>query len=105
MSWWPKENIWETSGFNVGYWSCQAERWFQGRLALIKSGKATLIRATHWRSLLRYDKARTDEIMRNNVTRCQTYLAKVSRTTKADSKVENAEELIPRANRHAFFAK
>ena len=55
---------------------------------------------------MRHDKkARTDVIMRNNAMRCQTYLAKVSRTTKADSKVENAEELIPRASRHAFFAK
>ena len=55
---------------------------------------------------MRHDKkARTDVIMRNNAMRCQTYLAMVSRPTNAVSNAEDAEGLVPHANRHDFFAK
>ncbi|KIJ39403.1 hypothetical protein M422DRAFT_148352, partial [Sphaerobolus stellatus SS14] len=49
QSWWPKQNIWEGGGLNIGYWSNDCEVWYQNRLADIKAGKAKLKTAAEWR--------------------------------------------------------
>ncbi|KAE9388337.1 hypothetical protein BT96DRAFT_836390 [Gymnopus androsaceus JB14] len=34
-SWWPRPQVWKVSGLNRGYWSPDAEIWFQNRLTNI----------------------------------------------------------------------
>ena len=53
VSWWPLQERWLASSFNVGYWSQQAEEWFQKRLALIKSGQARPLSNREWSKSLR----------------------------------------------------
>ncbi|KAH7868479.1 uncharacterized protein C8R40DRAFT_1018407, partial [Lentinula edodes] len=36
-SWWPCPNFWKTCGLNCGFWSKDAEDWFQKRLTKIQN--------------------------------------------------------------------
>ncbi|KAF9062808.1 hypothetical protein BDP27DRAFT_1140444, partial [Rhodocollybia butyracea] len=36
-SWWPRPAAWKVCGLNCGYWSRDAEQWFQTRLEHILS--------------------------------------------------------------------
>ena len=53
VSWWPLQERWLASSFNVGYWSQQAEGWFQTRLALIRAGNARPLSNREWSKVLR----------------------------------------------------
>ncbi|KAI0087684.1 hypothetical protein BDY19DRAFT_864797, partial [Irpex rosettiformis] len=39
-SWWPLQETWNASAYNVGYWSNQAEEWFQKRWGEFANGTA-----------------------------------------------------------------
>ncbi|KAJ7080260.1 hypothetical protein C8R44DRAFT_653809 [Mycena epipterygia] len=56
MSWWPKPHPFSLSGLNTGWWSPDCERWFQQRLAVIKSGRANLYTQTQWKHMLKFYK-------------------------------------------------
>ena len=60
VSWWPKRNVWESSGFNCGHWTVQCEEWFTRRVADIAAGVAKPRTAGEWRKALR---------LRSSVTR------------------------------------
>ncbi|KAJ4474137.1 hypothetical protein C8J55DRAFT_407748, partial [Lentinula edodes] len=51
-SWWPRPISWKSSGFNCGYWSNDAEDWFQQRLNAIRhsSDSIQLLTNNQWRS-------------------------------------------------------
>lgn len=74
MSWWPKPNAWESSGLNVGYWSPDAERWFQMRLKAIRNGTAKLRRATEWKESMKLEKKSRD-LTRANQTAAALFLS------------------------------
>ncbi|KAI0683245.1 hypothetical protein BC835DRAFT_1236207, partial [Cytidiella melzeri] len=50
VSWWPIHNTWLDSGLNVGFWSQEAEDWFQKRLKDIVEGTATPVSNHEWKS-------------------------------------------------------
>lgn len=52
-SWWPLDEAWEGSGLDVGYWSQQAEDWFQQRLRAIEGGSESVVTNQQWKSKLR----------------------------------------------------
>ncbi|KAI0738724.1 hypothetical protein BC629DRAFT_1300221 [Irpex lacteus] len=54
LSWWPTDDSWAVSGFASGYWSHDAEEWFQRRVRLIKEGKATPMTQRDWKRSLRH---------------------------------------------------
>ncbi|KAJ6484901.1 hypothetical protein C8R45DRAFT_931335 [Mycena sanguinolenta] len=56
VSWWPKPHAFELSGLNTGWWSPDCERWFQQRLAVIKSGTAHLHKQADWKRFLKFYK-------------------------------------------------
>ncbi|KAJ3870354.1 hypothetical protein F5051DRAFT_303309, partial [Lentinula edodes] len=57
-SWWPRLISWKSSGFNCGYWSNDAEDWFQQRLNTIRhsSDSIQLLTNNQWRSALKFNK-------------------------------------------------
>jgi hypothetical protein len=63
LSWWPKEGVWHSSGFNLVQWSADAEEWYQKRLKSIENGKARLYNSTEWRSNLRRFKTPTRALL------------------------------------------
>ncbi|KAI0083198.1 hypothetical protein BDY19DRAFT_900679 [Irpex rosettiformis] len=62
-SWWPSSEVWEDSGYALGYWSHGAEEWYQRRLKLIESGEASPLPSNGWRNSLRYTKSDSREVM------------------------------------------
>ena len=64
ISWWPKMSIWRNSGYNVGYWSADCEKWYQDRLTQIRNGKAMLYMALKWRADLRLKSSHTAEFVK-----------------------------------------
>jgi hypothetical protein len=57
-------SIWRTSGYNVGYWSADCEKWYQDRLTEIRNGKAKLYTASKWRVALRLKSSHTAEFVK-----------------------------------------
>ncbi|KAL0578983.1 hypothetical protein V5O48_003023 [Marasmius crinis-equi] len=56
-SWWPKPAAWNASGLNCGYWSQDAEYWFQNRLRRIQSGQDNvLMTKQEWRGNIKFTK-------------------------------------------------
>lgn len=53
ISWFPKQNTWASSGYNVGQWTKECEDWFVNRLDAIRKGEAQPFTATVWRNKLR----------------------------------------------------
>ncbi|KAI0704018.1 hypothetical protein C8Q76DRAFT_600356, partial [Earliella scabrosa] len=49
-SWWPKHNVWRTSGMYTGIWTPKNEHWFQTRLAEIRRGGVGPMNVRQWRS-------------------------------------------------------
>lgn len=64
-SWWPKENVWKTSGMYVGYWTDANENWFRKRAAEIQGGTAQPIASQLWKSKLSNKRSKTKAILRN----------------------------------------
>jgi hypothetical protein len=55
-SWWPKQSTWVNSGYNVGYWTAECEKWFQWRLHRILAGIEKPIPAGKWKEYMRRDR-------------------------------------------------
>ncbi|KAK7036723.1 hypothetical protein VNI00_011388 [Paramarasmius palmivorus] len=54
-SWWPKPSAWERSGLNChGYWSGDAEAWFQRRMKMIEDQKAVPLTNADWKNVVKY---------------------------------------------------
>ncbi|KAG2355041.1 hypothetical protein BDR07DRAFT_1195972, partial [Suillus spraguei] len=56
LSWWPIPKLWETSGFELGYWTHSAEKLFQNRLKAIRERRAELFSAKKWKGELSFYK-------------------------------------------------
>nr|VWP00843.1 Lipoyl synthase (EC (Lip-syn) (LS) (Lipoate synthase) (Lipoic acid synthase) (Sulfur insertion protein LipA) [Ganoderma boninense] len=54
LSWWPRPNVFDTSGLAFGYWTPWCENWFQRRLERIKAGTAGPLSAKEWRTTLMF---------------------------------------------------
>ena len=48
VSWWPRQHIWMSSTYNVGFWTTRQEDWFQNRLAEIRARRAEPISSYDW---------------------------------------------------------
>ncbi|KAL0572374.1 hypothetical protein V5O48_009589 [Marasmius crinis-equi] len=55
VSWFPKPGAWKKSGLNCGYWSHDAEAWFQRRLDHIATGESKLFTSAVWKSMIKFD--------------------------------------------------
>jgi hypothetical protein len=53
VSWFPPPNIWDTCGYNVGQWTEECEKWFQGHVKSIHSGKFQPASSGEWRTRIR----------------------------------------------------
>ncbi|KAL0563928.1 hypothetical protein V5O48_018129 [Marasmius crinis-equi] len=54
-SWWPKPAAWQSSGLNCGYWSRDAEAWYQTRVDLIWKGQEVkLLTKQDWRGNVKF---------------------------------------------------
>ena len=65
VSWWPRQAIWNSSGFNCGQWTSECEEWFRRRVKDIKAGIAVPRNAREWRSALRLRASTTRKMMRS----------------------------------------
>ena len=52
-SWFPMDNIWHNSGFNVGHWNEECEAWYINRRRQILNGEVQPRTSTSWRNTLR----------------------------------------------------
>ena len=52
-SWFPLDNTWNNSGFNVGHWNGECETWYIDRRRQILNGGAQPRVSSSWRSALR----------------------------------------------------
>ncbi|KAJ6498577.1 hypothetical protein C8R47DRAFT_971751 [Mycena vitilis] len=52
VSYWPSLVVWRNSGLNIGYWTPACEKWFQSRLAEIRTGDAQLHTQGGWKKIL-----------------------------------------------------
>ena len=53
FSWFPVDNVWNNSGFNVGHWNEECEAWYIDRRREILNGGVQPQKSTKWRSALR----------------------------------------------------
>jgi len=53
VSWFPPANIWNFCGYNVGQWTEECEKWFQGHVSNIHSGKFQPLSSRDWRQTIR----------------------------------------------------
>ncbi|KAJ3886305.1 hypothetical protein GG344DRAFT_69781 [Lentinula edodes] len=59
-SWWPRSGSWRSCGLNCGYWSGDAEDWFQAHLRKIRLNETVkLMTSQEWHSRLKFKKAHT----------------------------------------------
>jgi hypothetical protein len=66
LSWWPKEGVWNSSGYFSEQWSADAESWYQARLKTIENGSGKLYNSTKWKSELRRYKTTTRALLTEN---------------------------------------
>ena len=57
FSWFPVNNVWNNTGFNVGHWNGECEAWYIERHCQILNGEAQPRVSTSWRSALRMTRA------------------------------------------------
>ncbi|KAG6836524.1 hypothetical protein H0H93_007133 [Arthromyces matolae] len=75
LSWWPKPSAWDSAGINLGFWSEDCERWFQGHLTKLKDGKFVLRSPAAWKSALRFNKDAIKVTLKNEKLAAE-YLAR-----------------------------
>ncbi|KAL0948817.1 hypothetical protein HGRIS_008942 [Hohenbuehelia grisea] len=49
-SWWPRSNIWDIGGMNLGVWTPDNEEWYLARLAKLTHGEEGLKTSADWRN-------------------------------------------------------
>ncbi|KJA22204.1 hypothetical protein HYPSUDRAFT_124314, partial [Hypholoma sublateritium FD-334 SS-4] len=52
-SWYPRCNLWETSGLQTGFWTGESERWYRERRQAILEHKAQPLSGNVWRGRLK----------------------------------------------------
>ena len=65
-SWWPTPDVWNSSGFGVGYWTQTHENWFQSRRDAILKKDAQLNKKVVWRNVLKQERIMTGELRSKN---------------------------------------
>ncbi|PBK61319.1 hypothetical protein ARMSODRAFT_896903, partial [Armillaria solidipes] len=53
VSWFPKDASWRGSGLDVGFWSADAESWYQRRVAKYLGGEFKCENQTEWKKSLK----------------------------------------------------
>ncbi|KAK0183654.1 hypothetical protein F5146DRAFT_941907 [Armillaria mellea] len=53
VSWFPKDASWRGSGLDVGFWSADAESWYQRRVAKYLDGDFKCANQTDWKKSLK----------------------------------------------------
>lgn len=76
VSWWPRPAAWNISSLNTGYWSRDAESWYQSRLLMIKNsqGPIELYRNSTWRDKIKFGKREGPRLMKRNDNIAEEYL-------------------------------
>lgn len=59
LSWWPKVNIWDGSGLDLGRWTPFCEGWFKNRFQSLREGQAKPLTSAQWHKNLRYEQKDT----------------------------------------------
>ncbi|KDR65543.1 hypothetical protein GALMADRAFT_23763, partial [Galerina marginata CBS 339.88] len=52
-SWFPRANVWASTGYNVGYWNRECEDWYINRVGSILDGTAKPLTTHQWRQEIR----------------------------------------------------
>ncbi|KAE9398903.1 hypothetical protein BT96DRAFT_714644 [Gymnopus androsaceus JB14] len=65
-SWWPRPSSWKLSGLNAGFWSKDAEVWFQKRLEKIRKNNATIHTNNEWRSSVKFNRETANLAAKND---------------------------------------
>ena len=56
LSWFPKANIWEASGYNVSHWNQDCEKFYLNRRTEILAGTGVPLTSRQWRQKLRMNR-------------------------------------------------
>ncbi len=56
-SWYPRCNLWETSGLQTGFWTGESEKWYRERRQSILKDKAQPLSGNVWRNRLKFTRA------------------------------------------------
>ncbi|KAJ3499226.1 hypothetical protein NLJ89_g10122 [Agrocybe chaxingu] len=48
-SWFPRERLWNDSGFNKGFWDPAAEAWYRRRCSELSTGEASKVLTSDWK--------------------------------------------------------
>ncbi|KAG6836765.1 hypothetical protein H0H93_003684 [Arthromyces matolae] len=83
LSWWPKPVNWYSADLNLGFWSEDCERWFQGQLQKINQA---------WRNSLKMGTSK--KITQKNRRLCDEYL----KTPRAEFKKANNDITVEQLN-------
>ena len=67
FSWFPLDNVWNNSGFNVGHWNGECEAWYINRRRQILNGEVQPRVSASWRSALRMTRAASRIYYQTNV--------------------------------------
>ena len=57
FSWFPLDNVWNNSGFNVGHWNGECEAWYMERRHQILNKNAQPQVSNKWRNSLKMTRA------------------------------------------------
>ena len=77
LSWWPKDTIWATGGYNVGYWPANAELWFKRRIDEIRDNNKQVVKfhsQQAWRSTIKFFIRDTKKIIEQSESIAKLYL-------------------------------
>ncbi|KAG6847580.1 hypothetical protein H0H93_007274, partial [Arthromyces matolae] len=77
FSWWPKPSAWDTgtTGINIGFWTEDCERWYQGQLKKIKKGEFILRNSQTWKNGLKFNRT-ASKVAGKNERLAGEYLAR-----------------------------
>ena len=95
MSWWPRPAAWNTSGLETGYWSRDAELWYQSHLKSIREATDPIFlpHNSQWRQRLRFGLKNAVQLKAQNDRLSAEYLLvnfKIVRRVGSSSKADNA---------------
>lgn len=73
LSFWPKENVFNSSGLWVGWWTPDCESWYQNRLEDIRMGRADLKKSSEWRKAITMHR-KAQKLNLTNIRNSEMYL-------------------------------
>jgi hypothetical protein len=75
-SWWPPHHSWSNSGLDLGFWTPNAEEWFQKRIEAIRDNPRSALKTpTQWNNTLKYYKAQVNNFREGSNRAAQIYLS------------------------------